>query len=131
MVEAAKYFMDFAEGLSCGKCTPCRVGMKRLQEAVARVASGEAAVEELDEIRELCQVMIDAPFCEFAAARSAPVLSAMTYFKDEFLAHVEKLQCPAGACEGHLSVDREGRLKRKAEEVEKRREEEAPAHRQG
>lgn len=125
MVEAAKYFVDFEEGLSCGKCTPCRIGLKRLQEALARVVSGEAAVEELEEIRRLCRLMIDAPFCDFAAASSGPVLSALTHFEDEFRAHVQELRCLAGACERHLSVDREERLKQKAEAAEKRRIEEA------
>ena len=125
MVEAAKYFLDFEEGLTCAKCTPCRIGLKRLQEALGRVLSGEAAVEELDEIRELCRTMIDAPYCDFAMTSSGPVLSALTHFEDEFRAHVEKLRCLAGACEKHLSVDREARLQQKAEAAEKRRAEEA------
>ncbi|MCE5241800.1 MAG: NADH-ubiquinone oxidoreductase-F iron-sulfur binding region domain-containing protein [Syntrophobacteraceae bacterium] len=125
MVEAAKYFVDFEEGLSCGKCTPCRIGLKRLQEALERVFSGEAAVEELEEIRRLCRVMIDAPYCDFAAASSGPVLSALNHFENEFRAHVQDLRCLAGACEKHLSVNREERLKQKAEAAEKRRIEEA------
>jgi (2Fe-2S) ferredoxin len=98
MVDVAKYFLDFEEGLSCGKCIPCRLGMKRMQECVDRIVSGEGSDQDLEQIEILCQAMIAAPYCDFAVTSSRPVLSAITYFRDEFNAHVERRECPARVC---------------------------------
>lgn len=106
MVEVAKYFLDFEEGLSCGKCVPCRIGMKRMHECVARVVTGEGKLEDLEEIRSLCKAMMDTPLCEFAMTSSRPVLSALTYFEDEFKAHVERQECPAGVCKTLVEIQK-------------------------
>jgi (2Fe-2S) ferredoxin len=98
MVEVAKYFLDFEEGLSCGKCVPCRLGLKRMQEAMQRIVAGKGSKEDLAEIKLLCETMITTPHCEFAMTSSRPVLSAITHFQDEFLAHIERRECPAGVC---------------------------------
>ena len=98
MVEVAKYFLDFEEGLSCGKCVPCRLGMLRMHEGMKRIMAGKGSEADLAEIEMLCKTMITTPHCEFAMTSSRPVLSAITYFKDEFRAHIEG-QCAAAACQ--------------------------------
>lgn len=91
MVEVAKYFLDFEEGLSCGKCTPCRVGIKRLNESMEHIVSGQGTTEDLRTVKMLCETLRDAPHCDFAAASSKPVLSAVTFFENEFLAVVKEV----------------------------------------
>ncbi|NLJ28951.1 NADH-ubiquinone oxidoreductase-F iron-sulfur binding region domain-containing protein [Desulforhabdus amnigena] len=95
MVDVAKYFLDFEEGLSCGKCTPCRIGIKRLGECLERIVSGEGTTEDLAQVRTLCETMRDAPYCDFASTSSQPVLSAVTYFESEFRAVVKEVPPPA------------------------------------
>ncbi len=106
MVEAAKYFLDFEEGLSCGKCVPCRIGMKRMQESIDRIVTGKGTSEDLEQIRSLCETMLTTPHCDFAMASSKPVLSAMKYFMDEFKAHIENQECPAGVCKDLVEIQR-------------------------
>ncbi len=106
MVETAKYFLDFDEGLSCGKCAPCRIGMKRMQEIMERVVSGNGTLPDMEQIRILCATMRETPHCEFAVTSSRPVLSALTYFEDEFLAHIEGKECPAGVCRELVELQR-------------------------
>lgn len=106
MVQVAKYFLDFEEGLSCGKCVPCRIGMKRMSESVEKIIAGSGTLEDLEVIRALCKAMMDAPLCEFAMTSSRPVLSALTHFEDEFKAHVERQECPAGVCPALVEIQR-------------------------
>jgi len=106
MVEIAKYFLDFEEGLSCGKCVPCRIGMKRMQENVERIISGQGTPEDLEQIRALCQTMKETPHCDFAVTSSRPILSAITYFEDEFKAHIERQECPSGVCKELVELQR-------------------------
>lgn len=113
MVEVAKYFLDFEEGLSCGKCVPCRLGMKRMQEGMNRIVAGEGTEDDLEQIRLLCRTMMEVPHCEFAVTSSRPVLSAMTYFEDEFRAHVERKECPAGVCKDLVELQKKLARRRK------------------
>ncbi len=115
MVEVAKYFLDFEEGLSCGKCVPCRLGMKRLQENMQKIIEGKGTLQDLEQIRILCQTMIDAPHCDFAVTSSRPILSAVTHFEDEFRAHIERQECPAGVCQELVAIQKKlaQRAKRK------------------
>ncbi len=106
MVEVAKYFLEFETGLSCGKCVPCRIGMKRMMECMERMVSGEATMEDLEQVKSLCQAMLDTPLCEFAMTSSRPVLSAVTHFEDEFRAHIERQECPAGVCADLVEIQR-------------------------
>lgn len=106
MVEVAKYFLDWEDGLSCGKCVPCRLGMKRLQESMERIVGGTGTLEDLEQIKILCHTMIHASHCEFAMASSRPVLSAVTYFEDEFLAHIERQECAAGVCQELVAIQK-------------------------
>ena len=98
MVDAAKYFLDFEEGLSCGKCVPCRIGMKRTLECIQRIIEGEGANEDIEQIRTLCNLMDGTPNCDFAVTSIRPVLSAITHFEDEFRAHIDQKTCAAGVC---------------------------------
>lgn len=106
MVEVAKYFLDFEEGLSCGKCVPCRIGLKRIQEYIKKIVTGTGTPEDIEQIRSLCKTMIGTPHCDFAMASSRPVLSALTLFADEFRTHVENQVCPAGVCKDLVEIQR-------------------------
>jgi (2Fe-2S) ferredoxin len=106
MVQVAKYFLDFEEGLSCGKCVPCRIGMKRMSESIEKIVGGGGTMEDLEQVRSLCKTMLDTPLCEFAMTSSRPVLSAITHFEDEFKAHVERQECPAGVCKALVEIQR-------------------------
>ncbi len=106
MVEVAKYFLDFEAGLSCGKCVPCRIGIKRMGEGLERIVSGEGSMADFEQVKSLCQAMLEVPLCEFAMTSSRPVLSAMTYFEDEFRAHIEHQECPAGVCADLVEIQR-------------------------
>jgi (2Fe-2S) ferredoxin len=113
MVEVAKYFLDFEENVSCGKCVPCRLGMKRMHESIQKIVAGSGTEGDLEQIRELCQAMIEIPHCEFAMTSSRPVLSAITYFEDEFKAHIEQKECPAGVCKELIEQQKKEAMKRK------------------
>lgn len=106
MVEVAKYFLDFEEGLSCGKCVPCRLGIKRMEESLERIVSGHGTMDDLEQLGLLCETMIYAPHCRFAMASTKPVLSAITYFRDEFLEHIEKKECRAGVCQALVEIQK-------------------------
>jgi (2Fe-2S) ferredoxin len=104
MVDVAKYFLDFEAGLSCGKCVPCRQGLVRMRECLEKICAGTGSNEDLEMVGVLCTAMIQAPHCEFAMTSSRPVLSALTYFKDEFIAHIEQRECSAGVCQGLVGM---------------------------
>gem|GEM_PF-758367 len=91
MVEVAKYFMEFGRGLSCGKCTPCRIGLKRMEEGLERVVAGRGTTEDLEQIKNLCRMMKETPYCDFAMANSLPIFSALGYFEEEFRAVVKEV----------------------------------------
>jgi (2Fe-2S) ferredoxin len=113
MVEVAKYFLDFEKGLSCGKCVPCRLGMQRMYESMDKIVTGEGVLDDLEQVRALCQTMITLPHCEFAMTSSRPALSAITYFEDEFLAHIERRECPAGVCKALVEYQRKLALRQR------------------
>lgn len=111
MVQVAKSFLDFEKGLSCGKCVPCRIGMQHMYEAIDKIVGGEGTHEDLEHIRALCDTMINLPNCEFAMTSSRPVLSAITFFEDEFLAHIDRGECPAGVCQALVEKKRKQALR--------------------
>ncbi|MHB0857531.1 MAG: FAD-dependent oxidoreductase [Anaerolineae bacterium] len=98
MVEFSRYFLTFATAESCGKCVPCRVGGKRMLEVLTRITQGEGRMEDLDTIQEIADGMANGSICALGQLTPGPVLSALRYFKDEFLAHIQEKRCPAGAC---------------------------------
>ena len=98
MVDIAKFFLEFTVDESCGKCTPCRVGTKRLLEILDRITQGNGTLEDLDRLEELCHYIKDNALCGLGQTAPNPVLSTLKYFRDEYIAHVTEHRCPAGAC---------------------------------
>ena len=103
MVDIAKFFLDFTVDESCGKCTPCRVGTKRLYEMLEKITSGKGTLEDLDKIEELCYHIKENSLCGLGQTAPNPVLSTMRYFRDEYVSHVVDKKCPAGVCKSLLS----------------------------
>jgi NADH-quinone oxidoreductase subunit F len=98
MVEMARFFMNFIQNESCGKCVPCREGTKRLLEILERAVGGEGKPEDIDTLLDLAEVIKDASLCGLGKTAPNPVLSMLKYFKDEFLAHVRDKKCPTNEC---------------------------------
>jgi NADP-reducing hydrogenase subunit HndC len=98
MVSVAKFYLDFTVEESCGKCTPCRVGNKRLYELLDIVSKGKATHKDLDKLRNLSEVIKDTSLCGLGQTSPNPVISTMDNFWEEYLAHVEDHKCPAGQC---------------------------------
>jgi len=102
MVNVAKFYMDFIVDESCGKCTPCRIGTKRLLEILERITSGNGNMEDLDELENLSEVVVSSSLCGLGQSAPNPVLSTLQHFRDEYIAHVRDKTCPAGACSNML-----------------------------
>ncbi len=98
MVDIARYFLDFVQDESCGKCTPCRVGTKRMLEILERITQGQGRMEDLDLLEELALSIKDASLCGLGQTAPNPVLTTLRYFRDEYEAHVVEKRCPAGVC---------------------------------
>ena len=98
MVDIAKFFLEFTVDESCGKCTPCRVGTKRLYEILEKITSGNGTMEDLDKMEELCYSIKSTALCGLGQTAPNPVLSTLKYFRDEYEAHVRDKSCPAGVC---------------------------------
>jgi len=103
MVDIAKFFLEFTVDESCGKCTPCRIGTKRLYELLVKITEGKAAESDLDKIEELCNHIRDNSLCGLGQTAPNPVLSTLRYFREEYLAHVRDKRCPAGVCKALLN----------------------------
>mgnify|MGYP000478482432 CR=1 FL=1 len=102
MVDIAKFFLTFTVEESCGKCTPCRVGCKRLLEMLTKITQGKATMEDLDRMEELCYYIKDNSLCGLGQTAPNPVLSTLKYFRDEYVAHIVDKKCPAGVCKALL-----------------------------
>ena len=105
MVNIAKYYLEFTVDESCGKCTPCRIGNKRLHEILTNITEGRGTEEDLAELRELSEIIKDTSLCGLGQTAPNPVLSTMKYFMDEYEAHVREKRCPAGACQKLLKYE--------------------------
>ncbi len=103
MVDIAKFFLEFTVDESCGKCTACRVGTKRLLELLTKVTDGTATLETLDEMEKLCYYIKANSLCGLGQTAPNPVLSTLRYFRDEYVAHVVDKKCPAGVCKKLLN----------------------------
>ncbi len=103
MVDIAKFFLEFTVDESCGKCTPCRIGTRRLLEMLTKITEGKATLEDLDKMEELCYYIKDNSLCGLGQTAPNPVLSTLKYFRDEYIAHVVDKKCPAGVCKKLLS----------------------------
>jgi len=101
MVDVAKFYMEFICDESCGKCTPCRVGTKRLLEMLTKITDGEGTMEMLDEMEKLCYKIKDTALCGLGQTAPNPILSTLSHFRGEYEAHIKEKRCPAGVCK-HL-----------------------------
>ena len=102
MVDIAKFFLEFTVDESCGKCTPCRIGTKRLLEMLEKITKGQGTLEMIDEMEQLCYYIKANSLCGLGQTAPNPVLSTLRYFKDEYIAHVVDKKCPAGVCKDLL-----------------------------
>jgi len=98
MVDIAKYFVAFLEGESCGKCLPCREGLKQMREILTDITEGEGKEGDIELLERLSQTMVDASLCGLGMTAPNPVLSTTRYFRDEYKAHIRDKKCPAGVC---------------------------------
>lgn len=98
MVDIAKFFLEFTVDESCGKCTPCRVGTRRLLEILNKIIEGRGELEDLDRMEELCDYIKSASLCGLGQTAPNPVISTLRYFRDEYIAHIVDKKCPAGVC---------------------------------
>jgi NADH:ubiquinone oxidoreductase subunit F (NADH-binding)/(2Fe-2S) ferredoxin/Pyruvate/2-oxoacid:ferredoxin oxidoreductase delta subunit len=98
MVNIAAYFLDFLKEESCGKCTPCREGIRRMLEILTRITEGQGAMADLDTLETLAKTVQSASLCGLGKSAPNPVLSTLRYFRDEYLAHIVDHKCPAGVC---------------------------------
>lgn len=105
MPAVAKFYLEFTEEESCGKCTPCRVGTKRLCEILTKIIEGKGTMEDLDTLRELSVAIKDTALCGLGQTAPNPVLSTLEAFEDEYLAHVRDHKCPAGKCSALLEYN--------------------------
>ncbi|MCL0073642.1 NADH-quinone oxidoreductase subunit NuoF [Dehalococcoidia bacterium] len=98
MVDVAKYFLSFLEEESCGKCVPCREGIRRARQILTRITEGEGRDEDVDILEDLALTLTDGALCAFGTSAANPVLSTLKYFRDEYDAHIRDGRCPAGVC---------------------------------
>ena len=103
MVDIAKFFLQFTVDESCGKCTPCRVGIKRLLEKLEKITSGNGTMQDLDDLEELCNYIKQNALCGLGQTAPNPVLATLRFFREEYEAHVRDKKCPAGVCKSLLS----------------------------
>ncbi|NMM64964.1 NADH-quinone oxidoreductase subunit NuoF [Clostridium sp. P21] len=105
MVDIAKFYLEFTVEESCGKCTPCRIGNKRLLEILTKITNGQGTEEDLEKLKDLAQTIKDTSLCGLGQTAPNPILSTLKYFADEYEAHVKQKSCPAGVCKNLLRFE--------------------------
>ena len=103
MVDIAKFFLDFTVDESCGKCSPCRIGTRRMQEILEKIIAGKATLEDLDKLEEHAHYIKENSLCGLGQTAPNPVLATLKFFRDEYIAHIVDKKCPAGVCKALLS----------------------------
>ncbi|MEA4846744.1 MAG: NADH-ubiquinone oxidoreductase-F iron-sulfur binding region domain-containing protein, partial [Clostridiaceae bacterium] len=103
MVDIARFFMDFIVDESCGKCTPCREGTKRMLEILEKIAGGNGEEGDLETLEKLAKNIKNSALCGLGQTAPNPVLSTLRYFRDEYEAHIKEKRCPAGVCKALLN----------------------------
>ena len=103
MVDIARFFLEFTVDESCGKCTPCRVGTRRLLEILNKIIEGNGELEDIQRLEDLCNYIKSASLCGLGQTAPNPVISTLRYFKDEYIAHIVDKKCPAGVCKSLLN----------------------------
>ena len=98
IVEVARFFMNFTQHESCGKCVPCREGTKNMLKILERIVKGNGTMEDLDTLEELAHAVNDGSLCGLGKTAPNPVLSTLKYFRDEYISHIKDKKCPAGVC---------------------------------
>lgn len=98
IVEVARFFMNFTQNESCGKCVPCREGTKNMLKILRKIVNGQGTMEDLDKLEELAKAVKDGSLCGLGKTAPNPVLSTLKYFRDEYIAHIKDKKCPAGVC---------------------------------
>ena len=109
MVDVAKFYMEFICDESCGKCTPCRIGTRRMLEILTKITEGKGTPEDLDKLEEIADLIKTGSLCALGQTAANPVLSTMKHFRDEYVAHVVDKKCPAKVCKNLMSyvIDRD------------------------
>ena len=102
MVDIAKFFLEFTVDESCGKCTPCRIGTRRMLELLNKITDGNGTMEDLEKLEELCNYVKENSLCGLGQTAPNPVLSTLRFFRDEYIAHIVDKRCPAGVCKNLL-----------------------------
>ena len=103
IVDVAKFYMEFICDESCGKCTPCRIGTRRMLEILTKITEGKGTLEDLDKLEEISNLIKTGSLCALGQTASNPVVSTMTHFRDEYIAHVVDKKCPAKVCKNLMS----------------------------
>lgn len=103
MVDIAKFFLGFTVSESCGKCTPCRIGTKRMLEILEKISEGKGTMEDLDKLEELAKYIKANSLCGLGQTAPNPVLATINFFRDEYIAHIKDKRCPAGVCKALLA----------------------------
>ncbi|MGE4283218.1 MAG: NADH-quinone oxidoreductase subunit NuoF [Clostridia bacterium] len=103
MVDIAKFFLEFTVDESCGKCSPCRIGTKRMHEILEKITNGNGTMEDIDKLEVLAKNIKGSALCGLGQTAPNPILSTLRYFKDEYIAHVRDKKCPAGVCKSLLA----------------------------
>ncbi|MCQ2377793.1 MAG: 4Fe-4S binding protein, partial [Victivallaceae bacterium] len=98
MPAMAKFYLGFTKDESCGKCTPCRIGTRRMLEMLEKICDGNGDEKMLDDLERLAKTIADTALCGLGQTAPNPILSTLRYFKDEYIAHVRDKKCPAGTC---------------------------------
>ena len=105
MVDIAKFYLEFTVDESCGKCTPCRVGTRKLLQYLDKITKGNGEMEDLERIEELATHMQKSSLCALGQTAPNPILSTMKFFKDEYIAHIQDKTCPAGVCKSLIKYE--------------------------
>jgi len=103
MVDIAKYFINFLEGESCGKCLPCREGLKRMSQIITDITEGKGSQGDIDLLERLSATLVDSSLCALGTTAPNPVLTTIRYFRDEYEAHIRDKRCPAGVCKALIT----------------------------
>lgn len=105
MVDVAKFYMEFICDESCGKCSPCRIGTKRMLELLTKITKGKATMEDLDKLMDLASNIKNDSLCALGQTAPNPILSTLAHFKDEYIAHIEEKRCPAHVCKSLMNYE--------------------------
>ena len=103
MVDLARFFLDFTQKESCGKCVPCRLGTKRMLETLDRIIAGDGREGDIELLEEMGHYIIDGSLCALGGTAPNPVLTTIKYFRDEYEAHIREKRCPAGKCKALIT----------------------------